>query len=240
VTSQATSRSRLARRASRPTRSIRSGSTQAPSASRIPAPPSVVALPPIPSTIRRGPASRTARSRSPVPTVVAPSGSRSSRASRESPEAAAISTIARLPSVERSHGASIGRPIGSTVGALRTCQPPPAAIAARVPSPPSARGARSSSSSGRTRRQPSARARATSIEVSEPLNESGAKTTVVTPRSRPPASRGIRGSGSSAGAPGRPARSPRGPAGRARSGAASSSSRARRTGAPCAAPRAAS
>ena len=87
----------------------RVGSTviPSPSAARIPRPPSVVALPPTPRSIRRIPASSAARSTSPVPYVDAPAGSRSAGARSESPDAEASSTTARVPSVETSQRASI-------------------------------------------------------------------------------------------------------------------------------------
>src|SRR5947207_6564851 len=177
VTSDAIRRSVSARRGSRPDRSTPSAPTRAPRASRMPAPPSVVALPPIPRTICLTPASSTAQSTSPVPRVEAAKGSRWSGETRDSPEADASSTTARRPSCERSHRATTGRPSGSVASTSCGSQPPPASIAASVPSPPSAIGARTSSSSPRARRQPFASASATPTEVRLPLNESGAKTT---------------------------------------------------------------
>ena len=210
-----------------------SRSATAPSDRSRPAPPSVVALPPIPSTIEPTPASSAARIRSPVPAEVAAAASRSDAATRESPDAVAISITARVPSSDRSQRAWIGRDSGSATVASCQVQPPAAATASRVPSPPSASGQSRIVSAGRARVQPAASARATSTEVSEPLNESGAirmvrgRTTAVTVRSDAPAvrplpgqararsaparrradvARGIPGSGSSAAAPGRPAR----------------------------------
>ena len=110
--------------------------------------------------------------------MTAPIASRSARVTRESPEASAISMTARVPSSERSQRAGMGRPSGSWTAAVCQLQPPAAAIASSVPSPPSASGQSRVVSSGRARAQPSARARATSTEVSDPLNESGANRTV--------------------------------------------------------------
>ena len=114
---------------------------------------------------------------SPVPSLVARAASRSGAATSDSPDASAISTTAARPSSRRSQRARIGRPRGSVASASRHCQPPAASIATRVPSPPSASGARCRSSPGRARCQPSASARATWTLVSEPLNESGAIST---------------------------------------------------------------
>src|SRR3954451_11015042 len=178
VTSQAIRSSTSASRGSRALRSISGQRVKsAPSARRIPAPPSVVALPPIPSVMWRMPSSSTARMTSPVPSVVAESGSRSEGRTRDSPDASASSTTAALPSSRRSHRARTGRPSGSPTIASRHDQPPAAAIARSVPSPPSASGAIAMPLSGRARAQPRASAAATSTELKEPLNESGAMRT---------------------------------------------------------------
>ena len=144
-----------------------------PRAARIPRPPSVVALPPTPRSIRRTP--RRGRPAAPrrCRTWRLRAGSRSAAARRDSPDAAASSTTARVPSAEASQRASIARPSGSWAAAARHSQPPAASIATAVPSPPSASGARRISSPGRAASQPAARARATSTDVSEPLKESG-------------------------------------------------------------------
>ena len=155
---------------------------RAPRPRRSPAPPSVVALPPMPIMTWRTPVSSTARRISPVPSVVAAMGLRgSSGGRRDSPDASASSTAARDPSADCSQRAVRGRPSGSWAGHSIHSQPPHSAMAASVPSPPSASGARTSASPGRARDQPSASLRATSTDDSEPLNESGAIRT----RSRP-------------------------------------------------------
>jgi hypothetical protein len=122
-----------------------------------------------------------AASSSPVPMLVAVIGSRSSLATRERPEASAISmTAVGVPStVALSQRAVTGRPSGSWTTVVRQSQPPAAATASSVPSPPSASGHRRISSSGRARSQPSASARATCTDVSVPLNESGANRTIM-------------------------------------------------------------
>ena len=79
---------------------------------------------------------------------------------------------------ERSHRARTGRPSGPVTSASCCVHPPDAAIASSVPSPPSASGQSSIASPERARPHPRASARATCTEVSEPLNESGATTTV--------------------------------------------------------------
>ncbi len=70
----------------------------APSACAIPAPPSLVALPPIPMMNLRQPLARAAAISSPVPRVVVMRGSRRSRGTRGSPDAEAISITAVRPS----------------------------------------------------------------------------------------------------------------------------------------------
>ena len=94
-----------------------------------------------------------------------------------SPLETASSTTA-VPSGSASQCARTGRPSGPvTKPASRTLAPGvAAAIAAMVPSPPSACGSSTSSSPGRPERQPSAIAAAASAASSVPLNESGATT----------------------------------------------------------------
>ena len=123
------------RRGSRPATSMRSrrasaappggrsrpdaSSSPAPNACIAPAPPSTVALPPTPTMMRAQPRSSAARMRSPVPYVVATSGSRSSGRSSTRPDAAAISiAAARSPGVAPgpsriAHEARTGRISGS-------------------------------------------------------------------------------------------------------------------------------
>jgi hypothetical protein len=60
----------------------------------MPAPPSVLALPPIPTTTRAQPASSAARTTSPRPALDAVSGARFPGGIRTSPHASAISTTA--------------------------------------------------------------------------------------------------------------------------------------------------
>ena len=136
----------------------RSSSTRAPSARRIPAPPSLVALPPIPSAMSRIPASSTARSTSPVPRLVARAASRAVRGDQRQAGGRGHLDERAPPSSRTSQRARIGRPSGSIASASRHAHPPDASIAASVPSPPSASGASRTSSSGRARRQPPATA----------------------------------------------------------------------------------
>ena len=72
-------------------------STRAPSAWSRPAPPSVLALPPTPSTIRRAPDSSAARSTSPAPKLDAVSGADRPPGSRARPQTPANSTTATSP-----------------------------------------------------------------------------------------------------------------------------------------------
>ncbi len=81
-------------------------------ACQAPAPPSTVALPPTPRMISTAPRSRAARISCPVPNVVVRKGSRSSRRSKGSPEARAISATT-TPSPSRPISARIDRSRGS-------------------------------------------------------------------------------------------------------------------------------
>src|SRR4051812_10458062 len=136
-----------------------------PSASTAPSPPSVVAEPPTPTITVCAPSSSTCAISSPVPRVVARSGS-FPPATSVSPLAMAISTTA-VPSGSRLHSASTGSPSGPVTRAVR-CSPP---SASSVPSPPSASG--SSRASIPAERRPRAIAAAASGAVSEPRNLSG-------------------------------------------------------------------
>ena len=82
----------------------------APSAIRMPAPPSVEALPPTPTMTRRAPPASAAAMSSPVPRLVARIGSRRDPIRRR-PEASAISTTATSGPIQPSR-ASRGRPVG--------------------------------------------------------------------------------------------------------------------------------
>ena len=149
-----------------------------PSARSAPAPPSVEAEPPRPITSARAPAFSAAAITSPSPRVVAPRGS--SEPIMGSPEESASSTTA-VPSGRCSQRAWSGRPSGPVTGPTATSAAPgtATAIASRVPSPPSACGTRSTSSSGRTARHPVPIAEAAAAASSDPLKESGATTTLM-------------------------------------------------------------
>ena len=223
MTSQATSRSTLARRGSMSSRATRRPSSTTPSSRSMPAPPSFVALPPMPRAMCRTPSSRTARRRSPVPRVSAPSGSRSDGVRRDRPDASASSTMALEPSARLSQRADTSRPIGSWARDSRQRPAAAAAIAASVPSPPSASGARVRSVVGSSRapagreglgdldRRERALERVrrdedvtSAIRHSAPTGRSSARASPHAPPAR--VARGTPGSGSSAAAPGRPAR----------------------------------
>src|SRR5690606_117111 len=94
---------------------------RAPSAASIPAPPSVVALPPTPNTMLRAPASSAARSSSPEPYVDAVSGAKVSCGSRWSPLASAISTTAVSP--RSANAAGTGSPSGPWTRTPRRTNP---------------------------------------------------------------------------------------------------------------------
>ncbi len=141
----------------------------------MPAPPSVVALPPTPKTIEVAPASRAASNSSPVPYVVAVRGAKTPAGRCWSPEASAISTTA-VPSSRSAKVAVTGVPVGPVTRA--SCRVKPAAsAAATVPSPPSATGTAATSRPGTARRRPAVTCSATSTAVSEPLNLSAAIST---------------------------------------------------------------
>ena len=76
----------------------------------MPAPPSVLALPPMPSTTVSHPRSSAARTTSPVPYEVAVSGASASGGSSRSPETSAISTTAVPPRTAKA--VSTASPVG--------------------------------------------------------------------------------------------------------------------------------
>ena len=172
------------RRAARPLRRRPGSGPRA--RSRSPAPPSVVADPPTPRRISRQPRPMAAARTWPVPNVEAARASRSSGATQR--QAGRRGELHHGPAGQRRRAGTApprAARADRRAAAGRACQPPAAMIASSVPSPPSASGTRCSSSSGRARRQPSARARATATLVSEPLNESGAMSTRTAVVSRP-------------------------------------------------------
>ena len=148
--------------------------SRAPSACSIPAPPSVLALPPMPSTTVRQPWSSAALTTSPVPYELACSASSRSGISSASPETSAISTTA-TPS-RAANAVVTGSPVGPCAR-TSTRVYPAARAASSVPSPPSATGICTTSTSGASSAMPAATRAATSRAVSEPLNLSGATRT---------------------------------------------------------------
>ncbi len=171
-------RSARARSASPPppggTGSPSSSRNRAPSADSMPAPPSVVALPPTPNTMVRAPASSAARSSSPEPYVEAVSGAKTPAGRRCNPLASAISTTAVSPL--SANAAVTSWPSGPATRTSRRSKPA-ATAASTVPSPPSATGSASTRRSGTTRRSPAVTRSATCTAVSEPLNLSAAMST---------------------------------------------------------------
>ena len=131
-----------------------------PSAATMPAPPSVVALPPMPRTTCVQPASSAAPMTSPSPRLVAVSGASRPPGSRHSPDTSAISTTAVSP--RRAYAVRPARPwVRPPTG---TRSKPAATAASTVPSPPSATGTVTTSASGtagrcrrRARRRPGQR-----------------------------------------------------------------------------------
>jgi len=149
-------------------------SNLAPSAVTIPAPPSVQATPPRPSTIRFARIRTAARMSSPTPRLVAVSGASVPPGSLVSPQAWADSTMA-VPS-SRANEAVTGWPVGPRTPSS-TRRYPAASAASTVPSPPSATGTWVVVSPGLARPSPAATCAATWAAVSVPLNLSGAITT---------------------------------------------------------------
>src|SRR6266508_3808255 len=148
------------------------GSDQ-PSASTAPSPPSVVAEPPTPTRICVAPAAAADAISSPVPRVVAATGSFDSPTSAR-PLARAISTTA-VPSGRSPHSACTGSPSGPVTIAGRRSPPSAARSASSVPSPPSANGSTRTSSTPASH-SPRAIAVAAAGAVSVPLNLSGQQT----------------------------------------------------------------
>src|SRR4051794_18043972 len=141
-----------------------------PSASIAASPPSVVALPPTATSTRLNPCRRATAISSPVPRVLARSGSFRPD-TNASPLARAISTTA-TPVGSTPHSASTGSPSGPVTRATRREPPRADSRVSRVPSPPSASGI-STTSSNPARVSPAAMAAAASSARSVPRNLSG-------------------------------------------------------------------
>ncbi|MNF96123.1 hypothetical protein D3C84_789010 [compost metagenome] len=127
-----------------------------------PAPPSLVALPPIARITRCAPALSAARISSPVPKVLLMQASRRSTGSDCNPLASAISMIAVWLSGNQPHVAVTVSPSGPHTSAWCRSPPQAASTAATVPSPPSAIGHLINCASGQTSARPRAIASATS------------------------------------------------------------------------------
>ena len=150
---------------------------RAPSARAMPEPPSLVALPPTPTTIRRGRPSSAAATNSPTPSVLARRGSRSARSIRASPFAIAASTVHVPVSAMSSTCAVRARPSASCVAATRIRPPVARASVARNPGPPSESGSSSTVQCDRAAARPRAIAAAASSAVRLSLNSWGATRT---------------------------------------------------------------
>src|ERR1700722_3233738 len=116
---------------------------------------------------------------SPVPYVLALTGSRSLESTSPSPLAAAVSTTPATlrPTGQSPNEASIGRPSGSDVVAPISSPPSAPTSTSSVPSPPSATGHSSTGWPAASSASPTARATSSAEKV--PLNESGAIRTVL-------------------------------------------------------------
>ena len=140
----------------------------------MPAPPSVVALPPRHITRVSGLCFMAALMSSPVPRLVAFMASLRLAGTWCNPLPSATSTTAVRPSATRPYCAVTGSPSGPVTSA--ECSVPfcDSTRATVVPSPPSASGTCTTSSVGAPRLQPRAIAAATSLAGRHSLNESGA------------------------------------------------------------------
>ncbi|MNZ81333.1 hypothetical protein D3C78_999960 [compost metagenome] len=148
-----------------------------PNARNMPAPASLVALPPMVRMTLRAPARRASKISSPVPWVELAQASRCSTGTSCRPLASAISMIAVHDSGSQPHWALTSCPKGPVTRALRRSPGVVARMASIVPSPPSAMGHWTSSASGSASRSPQAIESATSAALRLSLNESGAMTT---------------------------------------------------------------
>ena len=152
-----------------------------PKAFSIPAPPSFVALPPMPIMKLRQFLCMASAIISPTPYVVVFIGFRFSGGTKVSPAAADISRIAvRLCSIIP-YPAFTGSPRGPQTSTGSRIPPIPSIKASTVPSPPSAMGRMKISASGNTRRMPCSAARPACIELKLPLKESIATVTFMRP-----------------------------------------------------------
>ena len=151
----------------------------APRACAMPAPASLVALPPIPTMNLRNPSLDMPRTSSPSPYVVASRGFRASTGTRWRPDVWAVSTTAVVPSPITPQQAATWPPSGPVT--LETLDAPPDAPTrtSNVSLPPSATGANTLSASGSTRRTPSLMASAASWADMLPLKACGAMTTLM-------------------------------------------------------------
>ena len=143
-----------------------------PRAWSIPAPPSLVALPPMPTMNLRQPFWMAARITSPTPKVVVFIGSFSASGTRVIPAAPDISMIAVPLSGRMPYWQSTGLPMGPVTVTVSRVPPMPQARASTVPSPPSAKGRTFTAASLYTRRIPSSMAWPASREERLPFRES--------------------------------------------------------------------
>ena len=152
-------------------------SSRKPRAASMPAPPSLVAEPPMPMRKFRQPRSRASQRSSPTPRVVVYRGLRRSGGTRGSPAAEAISSTAVPVARRMPYSARTGSPSGPvTVQGMRSSGVQRAQV---VPSPPSASGESLASRSGQTRRRPVSMAWAASSESRHPFQESMAMVTIM-------------------------------------------------------------
>ena len=128
---------------------------------------------------RRTPVSSSARIMAPMPSVERAVTSVAMPPGSVMPTISAASMIAVAPSGAATMPYAALRCAPPAPATLIVCRCPPRdSTASSVPSPPSAIGQARISASGHTRRNPRAMAAQTAGAASEPLNESGATTTI--------------------------------------------------------------
>ena len=147
----------------------------APKALSIPSPPSFVALPPMPISSDFAPHRMACAISSPVPKLVVFRGSRCAAGTYGKPLACAISSTAVCPSPSKPHCASTGMSSGPVTRVVIRFPPIAQSSASTVPSPPSAMGSDTVSASGKMSAAASCSKSQISTAVSDPLNESDAK-----------------------------------------------------------------
>ncbi len=160
-------------------------SSRAPSARAIPAPPSLVADPPSPTSTRRAPRRAASSNSSPTPKVDARRAFAVQGSASVMPAASAISITAVLLST-MPYRAVTGAPTGPLTSSSINSPVRAAITASSVPSPPSAICRQATRASGAALRTPAAKSSSTFRLDADPLNESDAMSTEILAMNAPP------------------------------------------------------